>query len=33
VVLPPDTRTVGQIFKDEPILQKALDIFDGEMLP
>jgi DNA polymerase-3 subunit gamma/tau len=32
-VLPPDTRSVGQIFKDEPMLQKALDIFDGEVLP
>jgi DNA polymerase-3 subunit gamma/tau len=32
-VAPPDTRSVGQIFKDEPMLQKALDIFDGEMLP
>jgi hypothetical protein len=29
----PDTRSMGQIFKDEPILQKALDMFDGEVLP
>ena len=28
-----DTRTMGQIFKDEPMLQKALDMFDGEILP
>ena len=28
-----DTRTMGQLFKDEPMLQKALDMFDGEVLP
>jgi len=28
-----DTRSMGQIFKDEPMLQKALDMFDGEVLP
>jgi len=28
-----DTRSMGQIFKDEPLLQKALDMFDGEVLP
>jgi hypothetical protein len=28
-----DTRTMGQMFKDEPMLQKALDMFDGEVLP
>jgi DNA polymerase-3 subunit gamma/tau len=26
-------KSVGQIFKDEPMLQKALDMFDGEVLP
>ena len=29
----PDTRSMGQLFKDEPMLQKALDMFDGEVLP
>jgi hypothetical protein len=29
----PDTRTMGELFKDEPLLQKALDMFDGEVLP
>jgi DNA polymerase-3 subunit gamma/tau len=28
-----DRRTVGELFRDEPMLQKALDIFDGEVLP
>ncbi len=28
-----DGRTMGEIFKDEPMLQKALDMFDGEVLP
>jgi hypothetical protein len=28
-----DTRSMGQLFKDEPMLQKALDMFDGEVLP
>jgi DNA polymerase-3 subunit gamma/tau len=28
-----DTRSMGQIFKEEPLLQKALDMFDGEVLP
>jgi DNA polymerase-3 subunit gamma/tau len=30
---PEDGRTMGQIFNDEPMLQKALDMFDGEVLP
>lgn len=30
---PADDRTIGEIFKDEPMLQKALDMFDGEVLP
>jgi hypothetical protein len=29
----PDTRSVGQLFKEEPLLQKALDMFDGEVIP
>ena len=28
-----DTRTMGQLFQDEPMLQKALDMFDGEVIP
>jgi len=28
-----DTRTMGELFKEEPLLQKALDMFDGEVLP
>jgi DNA polymerase-3 subunit gamma/tau len=28
-----DTRSMGQLFNDEPMLQKALDMFDGEVLP
>jgi DNA polymerase-3 subunit gamma/tau len=28
-----DTRSMGQLFKEEPMLQKALDMFDGEVLP
>jgi hypothetical protein len=28
-----DDRSMGQLFKDEPLLQKALDMFDGEVLP
>ena len=30
---PTDDRTMGEVFKDEPMLQKALDMFDGEVLP
>ena len=28
-----DVRTMGQLFQDEPMLQKALDMFDGEVIP
>ena len=28
-----DMRTMGQLFQDEPMLQKALDMFDGEVIP
>ncbi len=28
-----DNRTMGELFKQEPMLQKALDMFDGEVLP
>jgi len=28
-----DTRSMGELFKEEPLLQKALDMFDGEVLP
>ena len=28
-----DERSMGQLFRDEPMLQKALDMFDGEVLP
>jgi DNA polymerase III subunit gamma/tau len=28
-----DKRTMGQLFQDEPMLQKALDMFDGEVIP
>ncbi len=28
-----DARSMGQLFKDEPMLQKAIDLFDGEVLP
>ncbi len=28
-----DDRSMGQLFKEEPMLQKALDMFDGEVLP
>jgi len=28
-----DSRTMGQLFQDEPMLQKALDMFDGEVIP
>jgi len=30
---PEDTRSMGQVFKDEPGLQKVIDLFDGEVLP
>ena len=28
-----DTRSMGEIFKDEPMIQKAMDLFAGEVLP
>jgi hypothetical protein len=30
---PAPERSVGQLFKEEPMLQKALDMFEGEVLP
>jgi len=29
----PDERSMGEVFRDEPMIQKVIDMFDGEVLP